>query len=64
MFGSFFKKKEVLATIQSSSLLNISSETKEFFEALAREFSFLLFDEVLILRKLDVGYEMVHHQEY
>ena len=64
MFGSLFRKKTISSTIQSCSLLNLSLQTKHFFSELTEEFSFLLFDEILILRKLDTGYELIHHQEY
>lgn len=64
MFGFLFKKKQPAPIIRSSSLLDFSRETNAFFADLTQEFSFLLFDEILILRKLSSGYELVHHQEY
>ena len=50
--------------IQSSSLIDFVKETDEFFQKLSDEFSYLLFDEILILRKIQNGYEFVHHREY
>lgn len=64
MFQFLFKKKSNTVTIQSSPVMDFSKEIHVFFEDLSQEFSFLLFDEILILRKLPTGYELVHHQEY
>lgn len=64
MFGFLFRKKQTVSTLQLCSLIDFSRETTIFFEELSKEFSFLLFDEILILRKLHTGYELVHHQEY
>jgi hypothetical protein len=60
----FLFKKQTLSTIQSCSLIDIRKETDNFFLELTMEFSYLLFDEMLILRKLSSGYEFVHHKEY
>ncbi|MDD5377136.1 MAG: hypothetical protein PHH16_03395 [Candidatus Gracilibacteria bacterium] len=64
MFGFLFGKKQPAPIIQAHSLMDFSKETDIFFRELSEEFSFLLFDEILILRKLRSGYEFVHHQEY
>lgn len=64
MFGFLFRKKQPISIVQSSSLVDFSKETDNFFRSLAGEFSFLLFDEILILHKLPFGYELVHHGEY
>ena len=64
MFEFLFKKKYPSSPIQSCSLIDLSTETSNFFQELTEEFSFLLFDEILILRKLPWWYELVHHQEY
>lgn len=64
MFGFLSRKSKSLPAIQSTSLLNFQVETEHFFIDLSKEFSFLLFDEILILRKLSCGYEFVHHAEY
>ena len=64
MFGSLFRKKQPLPIIQSCSLIDFSEETDIFFRELMEECSFLLFDEMLILKKLSSGYELVHHGEY
>lgn len=50
--------------IMSCSIINYSYETEFFFKGLEKEFAFLLFDEILVLRKLADGYEFVHHYEY
>lgn len=64
MFEFLFKKKQPVPIIQMHSLMDLSKETDTFFRELSEEFSFLLFDEILVLRKLPSGYEFVHHQEY
>lgn len=64
MFPSLFKKKPFTPTIQACSLRDFSLEANSFFWELSEEFSFLLFDEILILRKLHTGYELVYHKEY
>ena len=64
MFKFLFREKVPVSKIQSCSLLDIINETDDFFKKLIEEFSFPLFDEILILRKLNYGYEFVHHKEY
>ena len=64
MFQFLFKKKSDTSTPWSPSLVDFSQEICVFFDDLSKEFSFLLFDEILILQKLPTGYELVHHQEH
>lgn len=64
MFSFLFKKKQPPSTIVCCSIINFSDETEFFFQGLEKEFAFLLFDEILVLRKLADGYEFVHHYEY
>lgn len=64
MFGFLFRKKQSLSTVGSCLLIDFPKETDAFFKSLTEEFSFLLFDEILILRKLRSGYELVYHREY
>lgn len=53
MFGfPLFQKKQPAPIIRASSLLDFSQETEIFFTELTKQFSFLLFDEILVLRKL------------
>jgi hypothetical protein len=52
MLGFLFKKKTPPSVIQSCALRNFSIETSAFFQELTDEFSFLLFDEMLILKKI------------
>lgn len=64
MFGFLFRKKQSLSVIRSCPLVDFPKETDSFFKELTEEFSFLLFDEILILRKLHSGYELIYHREY
>jgi hypothetical protein len=60
----FRKKQPPVSIIQACSLVDIIKETDDFFKELECEFSYLLFDEMLVLRRLPTGYEFVHHKEY
>ena len=64
MFEFLFRKKQAVSNNQPPSLTDFSEETTAFFEELTDEFSFLLFDEMLILHKTRSGYELVYHMEY
>lgn len=61
-FRALFRRNTDI--VECCSLKDYSPVTQKFFETLEHDFLFLLFDEVLVLKKLRSGYEIVHHQEY